>query len=85
MLKFADHYTIIEMIRIVLLAYLRLLSLILAVKELVGQKDLRMTIRYNHLSPENLREAVNVLDAREKSYVSATFEKEMTLANALTS
>ena len=32
------------------------------VQILLGHKDLRMTIRYSHLSPEHLREAVNTLE-----------------------
>jgi hypothetical protein len=44
-----------------------------------------MIIRYSHLSPENLRDAVNVLDAKESSYVLVTFEKEKRLADSLTS
>jgi integrase len=33
-----------------------------AVQTLLGHKDLRMTMRYSHLSPEHLREAVNTLE-----------------------
>jgi len=33
-----------------------------AVQTLLGHKDLRMTMRYSHLSPEHLREAVTTLD-----------------------
>ena len=39
------------------------------VQNLLGHKDLRMTIRYSHLSPEHLQEAVNTLEkvlAREE-------------------
>ncbi len=32
------------------------------VQTLLGYKDLRMTMRYSHLSPEHLREAVQNLD-----------------------
>ncbi len=44
-----------------------------------------MTIRYSHLAPENLRNAVNVLDAKEAGYVLVTSEKEKRLAGSLTS
>lgn len=37
------------------------------VQTLLGHKDLRMTMRYSHLSPEHLREAVSTL---EKSLIS---------------
>ena len=35
------------------------------VKELLGHKDLRMTTRCRHLSPEKLRKAIRVLDREE--------------------
>ena len=45
---------------------------IYTVKELLGHKDLRMTVRYCHLASENLREAIKVLDKRESGYSLVT-------------
>ena len=33
------------------------------IRELIGQKDLKMTLRYSYLAPNHKTRAVNVLDA----------------------
>ena len=35
---------------------------IMTVKELMGHKDLTMTLRYSHLAPDHKMKAVNILD-----------------------
>ena len=36
---------------------------IMTVKELMGHKDLTMTLRYSHLAPNHKTRAINILDA----------------------
>ncbi len=36
------------------------------VKELLGHKDIKMTLRYSHLSQAHIKNAVNILDERCK-------------------
>jgi len=43
------------------------------VQTLLGYKDLRMTMRYSHFSPEHLKEAVSILD---KGLNKNTYNKE---------
>jgi integrase len=47
------------------------------ISKLLGHKDIRMTQRYSHLSVENLREAVSVLDRQDKAegYIPVTVER----------
>jgi integrase len=43
------------------------------VQELLGHKDIRMTMRYSHLAPDHMRKAVNVLDYNSEQ-TDALFE-----------
>ncbi|MGH8635386.1 MAG: tyrosine-type recombinase/integrase [Burkholderiales bacterium] len=40
---------------------------LLAIKEILGHKDIRMTLRYAHLSPDQRVDAVKMLDDFSKS------------------
>ena len=46
-------------------------------KELLGHKDIKMTLRYSHLAPAHIRNAVNMLDNNDnkKSYFGHSEEK----------
>jgi integrase len=52
------------------------------VQTLLGHKDLRMTMRYSHLSPEHLREAVSTLD---KGLNKSVHNQEVQIGNSRTS
>lgn len=41
------------------------------VQNLLGDRDGRMSQRYSHLAPENLREAVKVLDQANHNFITA--------------
>jgi integrase len=47
------------------------------VKELLGHKDVKMTLRYAHLSKPHIRNAVNVLDGERCKIVAMEYEKEI--------
>jgi len=53
------------------------------IQELLGHKDIRLTMRYSHLSPGHLQEAVNILgtklahSVREKKPSYVSYEKSM--------
>ncbi len=43
---------------------------LMTVKELLGHKDIKMTLRYSHLSQAHVRQAISVLDKKCDSCVT---------------
>jgi Phage integrase family len=43
------------------------------VQELMGHKDIKMTLRYAHLSPDHTRQAMETLEQRFSAKSPATF------------
>ncbi len=47
------------------------------VKELLGHKDIKMTLRYSHLSQAHVRQAISVLDKKCDSCVTVGYDEEI--------
>jgi site-specific recombinase XerD len=47
------------------------------VRDLLGHADLKMTLRYPHLAPENKRQAVRVLGRKNNSSISQSQVSEV--------
>ena len=52
---------------------------LITVKELLGHKDIKMTLRYSHLSQAHVRQAISVLD--KKSYLFLTSNQNGKIVN----